>query len=251
MSRSSSGVREFWYGSAERWSAAMLPRIMVSYNAIRRLRKPWDLQTKMMEDSAAFQVILRHGRYPWDPEEYARSISMWRPEVAWTMDYPCEPGVRAAGGYTVRQAQRMTNDNTFRLWNLGADVQSVIQGWEVCDYVEHIDLMRSYGLLTKRMGIGSICRRGQTDEIVRIVRAVREAVPGWVKLHGFGVKTAILRTEARAMLYSVDSSSWRFRVFGHYDGMQGATIAEKAPVLQRYVDRMETELGLRTVGAAA
>ncbi len=238
----SEGVQEFWYGSAERWSAAVVPRVMLSFNAIRRLRKPWAIPLRIMEDSGAFVVILKNGRYPWGPKEYAAGLALWHPEVAWTMDYPCEPTVRRKGGYTVAEAQVKTDENTRALLDLGADVQSVVQGWEISDYVENLDLLRSEGLLTPRLGIGSICRRGRTEEIVRVVRAVRANVPGWVKLHGFGVKTGVLNSEARFFLYSVDSSAWRFRVFGHYDGMNGATVAEKVPVLQRYVERHEAML---------
>jgi hypothetical protein len=252
------GVREFWYGSAERWSAAILPRVMLSFNAIRRLRKPWALPLRIMEDSGAYVVILKHGRYPWTPQEYAENLWMWHPEVAWTMDYPCEPTVRRAGGYTVAEAQVKTNANTRNLLDIGANVQSVVQGWEISDYLDNLDLLNSEGLLTVRLGIGSICRRGQTEEIVRIVRAIHANVPGWVKLHGFGVKTGILQSEARFFLHSVDSSAWRFRVFGHFDGMDGKTVAEKVPVVRRYVERHEAMLnpteplaleGNRTEGA--
>ncbi len=232
-------VQEFWYGCAERWSARMLPRIMVSYNTIRRWRKPWDASVRTMEDSGAYEVILTHGRYPWSPAEYACGIALWQPEVAWTMDYPCEPSVRAKGGYTCVEAQAKTNDNTRALRDLGADVQSVVQGWEVEDYLTNLDLLRGDGLLTPRLGIGSICRRGRTREIVRIVRAIRANTPSWVKLHGFGVKTAVLGTEAKFDLFSVDSSSWRFPVFKHYDGVKHRPIEFKAPILRAYVDRME------------
>jgi hypothetical protein len=195
-----------------------------------------------MEDSGAFQVIAQHGRYPWGPKEYAKNLEMWKPEVAWTMDYPCEPTVRARGGYTVREAQVKTNDNTRRLLDLGVSVQSVVQGWEIRDYLENLDLLKSEGLLTGRLGIGSICRRGKTAEIVHVVRAVHANVPKSVKLHGFGVKTAILQSEARFLLHSVDSAAWRIPVFNHYDGVKHRPISFKAPILAEYVSKHEALL---------
>ena len=54
--------------------------------------------------------------------------------------------------------------------------------------------------MTERLGIGSICRRGHDREILSIIKAIHNSVPGWVRLHGFGVKTNILRTEGRFFL---------------------------------------------------
>lgn len=235
----SAGVEEFWYGSAERWSARMVPRVMISYNAVRRLRTPWELTAPVMMDSGAFTVISRHGRYPWEPADYAAAADAWGAGVRWTMDFPCEPSVRAAGRYTPHEAQVLTDDNSRRLFDLGAHPSSVVQGWEISDYLSNLDILKDDGLLTGRLGIGSICRRGRTDEIVRIIRAIKANVPGWVKLHGFGVKTAVLGTEARFLLHSVDSSSWRFPAFNHYRGPRHRPISYKAPILERYVARHE------------
>jgi hypothetical protein len=246
------GIAEFWYGSAERWSALMLERVMLSYNAIRRLRTPWSLPGRVMEDSGAFAVILKNGDYPWSPKEYANHLELWSPEIAWTMDYPCEPGVRAAGGYTVAEAQAKTNANTMALRDLGADVQSVVQGWEPAEYIAHVDALRSEGLLTPRLGIGSVCRRGHTADVVRVIRAIRANTPGWVKLHAFGIKADVLRSEARFWIYSADSSAWRIRAFGYFGSAGISTterrtrrIPEKAAVLREYVSRMEGLLAPR------
>jgi hypothetical protein len=209
----SEGIQEFYYGTAFRWPLDYVPRAMISYNAIRHLRKPWSVRIPWMMDSSAFTQILRYGNYRWPPSEYAEAISAWGPPVAWTMDYPCEPSVRAKGGYTPFLAQQFTDDNTKVLRDeLHADVQSVVQGWEVSDYLENLDQLRADGLLTPRLGIGSICRRGNSREICRIITALHKAVPGWVKLHGFGIKSKVLETEARFYLHSADSMSWSFPV---------------------------------------
>lgn len=238
------GIHEFYYGTAFRWPLSYIPRAMISYNAVRRLKKPWDIRIPWMMDSSAFTQVLRYGDYRWGPEEYARAIAAWHPPVAWTMDYPCEPSVRAAGGgYSPAEAQSRTDDNTRRLWDLGARVQSVVQGWTVGEYLQNLDSLRADGLLTDRLGIGSICRRGSSREITRIVAAIHQSVPSRVKLHGFGIKSTVLETEARFFLYSADSMSWAIPAFRHWrDGVRHRPISYKAPILQRYVEKHEALL---------
>jgi hypothetical protein len=238
------GIREFYYGTAARWPLSYIPRAMISYNSIRRLKKPWSFSIPWMMDSSAFTQVLRYGDYRWEPEEYARAIATWQPPVAWTMDYPCEPSVQEAGRYTPAEAQARTNDNTRRLWALGARVQSVVQGWTLGDYLHNLDLLKADGLLTDRLGIGSICRRGSSREITRVVTAIYQSVPPRVKLHGFGIKSGVLNTEARFFLHSADSMSWAIPVFHHWkDGVRHRPISHKAPILQRYVEKHEALLG--------
>jgi hypothetical protein len=234
------GVTEFYYGTAIRWPLAYIPRAMISYNAIRRLRKPWKIDMPWMMDSSAFTQILRYGDYLWTPETYAGALRIWNPPVAWTMDYPCEPSVRAAGHYSTHEAQVRTNEKTRRIRAAGFPVQSVVQGWTVDDYLTNLDLLKSEDLLTDRLGIGSVCRRGRSRDIVRIVTAIHQSVPARVKLHGFGIKSKVLETEARFKLYSVDSMSWAFPAFRHWkDGVRHRPISYKAPFLQRYVAKHE------------
>ena len=140
----------------------------------------------------------------------------------------------------------MTIGNQIKLLDLNANTQMVVQGWTIKDYLENIDRIKDHGLLTEHLGIGSVCRRGQNKEIARIIRAVHNNVPSWVKLHGFGVKTSVLRdTDARFYLYSADSQSWDYeRRYGDWLRHQynGKTWKEKVPHLKSYVLRIESML---------
>lgn len=187
-------------------------------------------------------MLLQHGHYPWPVAQYAEAIQRWAPDVAWTMDYPCEPSVRLSGRYDPRKAQEMTNTNTRLLMDLGADVSSVVQGWELPDYLANVDLLKRDGLLTPHLGIGSVCRRGKSAEIRRIITAVRKSVPAWVKLHGFGVKMDALTPEVRMALHSADSSAWAWGYsHRHYRDyrQRGRHEETKEQGLQRYIDMME------------
>ena len=237
-------IQEFYYGSSWHWPLPYLPRVMLSYNMLRKIKTLWKIDIPFMMDSGAFAVILKYGKYPFTQEEYASGIQKWHPDIAWTMDYPCEPSVQKKGHYDPVSAQEMTIDNQIKLLDLNANTQMVVQGWTVQDYLENLDRIKDEGLLTERLGIGSLCRRGQNREIARIVRAIHNNVPSWVKLHGFGVKVSVLaNTDAKFELYSADSMSWAIEAFGKYEnngkGAKGKRIVDKLPVLQLYIQKIE------------
>jgi queuine/archaeosine tRNA-ribosyltransferase len=219
---------------------------MLSYNMLRKIKTPWKVDIPFMMDSGAFAVIQKYGKYPFTPEEYASGIQKWHPDIAWTMDYPCEPFVQKRGDYNPRKSQEMTIDNQIRLLDLNTNTQMVVQGWTVQDYLENLDRIKEQGLLTEHLGIGSVCRRGQNREIARIVRAIHNNVPSWVKLHGFGIKVSVLKdTDARFYLHSVDSQSWGYEMrYGDWLRGQynGKTWKDKAPNLKSYVSRIESML---------
>lgn len=230
-------ISEFYYGMSWHWPLKHVPRVMLSYNFTRTLKKPWEINIPFMLDSGAFSVILKYGKYPYPPEQYAESIRLWQPDIAWTMDYPCEPSVRKAGSYDPARAQEMTVDNQIRLLDLNVKTQMVVQGWTIHDYLENLDRIKDQGLLTERLGIGSICRRGEDKEITRIVKAIHNNVPSWVKLHGFGVKTSFLGKEGKFFLYSADSMSWAYS-WRNFNRNQ-RTQKEKMIGLRRYIENIE------------
>ena len=239
-------LSEFYYGSSWHWPLSYLPRVMLSYNYVRKLKMPWRMQIPFMMDSGAFAVILKYGKYPFTPEEYALGIEKWHPDIAWTMDYPCEPSVQKKGQYDPISAQETTIDNQIRLLDQNAGTQMVVQGWTVSDYLENLDRIKDQGLLTEHLGIGSVCRRGQNREIARIIRAIHNNVPSWVKLHGFGIKVSALRdTDAKFYLHSVDSQSWGYEMrYGDWlkGKFNGKTWKDKVPNLESYVAKIEAML---------
>ena len=239
-------LSEFYYGSAWHWPLPYLPRVMLSYNMLRKLKAAWNIDIPFMMDSGAFAVIQKHGKYPYSPEAYALGIEKWHPDIAWTMDYPCEPSVQKKGHYGPVSAQEMTINNQIRLLDLNANTQMVVQGWTVSDYLENLDRIKDQGLLTEHLGIGSVCRRGQNREIARIIRAIHNNVPSWVKLHGFGIKVSVLRdTDARFYLHSADSQSWGYEMrYGDWlkGKFNGKTWKDKVPNLKSYVAKIESML---------
>ena len=236
-------ISEFFYGSSWHWPLNYIPRVMLSYNYLRTIKHPWNINIPFMLDSGAYSVILKYGKYPFTAEEYADGIKLWKPDIAWTMDYPCEPKATEKGNYSPLKAQDMTIENQIKLLDQGVNTQMVVQGYKPDEYLENLDKIKSSGLLTQHLGIGSICRRGQRKEIARIIRLIHSNIPTWVKLHGFGIKTSVLtQTDARFYLYSADSQSWDYeaRYGGWINGRyNGQTYKDKIPRLKEYVSRIE------------
>lgn len=242
-------IKEFYYGSSWRWPLPYLPRVMLSFNMIRKIKTPWKIDIPFMLDSGAYAALAGdiNGEYPYTTEDYAEGIAKWNPDICWTMDYPCEPDLRLKGAYTVTEAQQKTIKNQLKLQDLNVNTQMVVQGWEIEDYVYNLDMIKQQGLLTEHLGIGSVCRRGQTQQIARIIRTVKKNVPSWVKLHGFGIKKSVLRdTDAKYHLFSADSQSWDYeRRYGDWlkGKYNGTTWEDKVPHLLKYVEFMESLLG--------
>ena len=237
---------EFYYGTTWVWAIPYMPRVMISVSLVRNRKSKIKIEKPWMMDSGIGGMFKPTSKPRLSIEEYANVIAFQEPPIAWTYDYPCEPVIRQKYCYTPSKAQDMTNKNTIILRDKYGlkNVMNVVQGWELKDYLENIDKIKEAGLLTERLGIGSICRRGQTKEIVRIINAIRKNTPGWVKLHGFGVKISVLkRTEAKFLLNSVDSTAWnmerRYYSWSKGNNNKGLTWKDKVPYLLEYINKTE------------
>lgn len=179
--------------------------------SLPRARGPWAL------DSGGFTQLDTLGRWTITADQYAVEVRRYRDEIdhlAWAapMDWMCEPRIRARTGLTVVEHQRRTVDNYLTLRHAAPDLPiiPVLQGWELADYLRCVDLYSNTGvdLSTEPLvGLGSVCRRQATGEIGAIVTALSSL---GIALHGFGVKSAGLRSYS-AYLSSADSMSWSYR----------------------------------------
>lgn len=121
----------------------------------------------------------------------------------------CEPFMLAKTGLTVREHQARSVASLLQLRELAPSVPwaPVLQGWQVDDYLGHIDQYRAAGAdLTAEpiVGVGSVCRRQGTRFAVDLFSAL--AARG-IRPHGFGLKTLGLRRCA-GWLASADSLAW-------------------------------------------
>lgn len=179
-------------------------------------------------DSGGFTQIQRFGEWTISPADYARGVRRCVEEIGrirWAapMDWMCEPIVRAGGvaggqqfvgtGLSVEEHQERTIRNFVELREIAPDLPftPVVQGWEVDDYRRCVDMYDAAGVdLTSAplVGVGSVCRRQDTDEAGAILTALHEM--GVTRLHGFGFKVLGLRRFGH-LLTSADSLAWSYR----------------------------------------
>jgi len=211
----------FFYGASSGSSRKALrqleePNVMLNYAT--KNNQPWQGIERLFIDSGGYSFMKGKGEYETDDAEYLDFIEEHEPELWALRDYPCEPEVLDEHNRRVEDHQRRTLDRHRNLLSLlsGRDVSgqplAVLQGWQIEDYLRCVDLFREHGVLTKHVGIGSVCRRNQEAEIRRVILAIRDALPSSIRLHAFGVKSSVLKfPDVREALASADSQSYEMQ----------------------------------------
>lgn len=176
-------------------------------------------------DSGGFTEIAMHGGWRTSVAEYVDFCLGTAAEIGgldWVapMDWMCEPSMVEGSGLSVREHQVRTIENFLELRALlGALVVPVLQGWTVHDYLVCAELYAMSGVdlaAEPTVGVGSVCRRGATDEVCRILSTLAEL---GFRLHAFGVKGMAYRRLA-GVLASADSMAWSFSA-RHDDPLEG------------------------------
>ena len=195
-------------------------RFFLSFQIIRRRKSKFkNIENKdWIMDSGAFSEIKKNGAFHFTPEEYIKHVEAWNPEHFVNMDWMCEPYQIEKTGKSVKDHQYLTTENQIKLMELSESIEpklmGTIQGWEIADYLNHIDLIKERDCMLEYMGIGSVCRRHSKNDILQVIRTIKNSVPSWVKLHAFGVKTDIfngsLGQRIVDCLYSSDSMAWSY-----------------------------------------
>ncbi len=209
--------------------------VFISVTTLMRYKTRWEQQgdrwpvqsygAPWAGDSGAFAALMlaRDGdAHPWSMET-SKYVSTWvdlverishdcpeqfGPDFVATQDWPCEPSVRARTGLTVREHQIRSLDGyaaaagecEWLPW------LPVLQGWHLEEYLEHFDMYRAAGfdLTGRRVGIGSVCRRGSQHDIAAVIRGL---APLGMRMHAFGLSINGLRMVGH-LLDSSDSQAW-------------------------------------------
>lgn len=210
----------FYYGATNGQTKGALkrldePNVMINYASYSG--KVWDSVKRLFIDSGGYSFIKGMGEYETSHEEYLSWIEQVKPELFALRDYPCEPDVLEKHGRTVDEHQSMTTRDHRELMdkidcrNINADPVAVVQGRSVDEYLQHVDDLKAHGLLTDVLGVGSVCGRHAVKEIKPIIKAIDEATPKRVSLHGFGLKIQSLQVpEVYNRLNSADSMAYSY-----------------------------------------
>lgn len=181
--------------------------LLSKYRKIPKSVTTWGL------DSGGFTQLGRHldGWSRGCEEPYVEAVARYMTAggLEWVspQDWMCEP--QMLRDRSIAEHQERTVANYLRLTELAPEFPwaAVVQGFGVDDYHRCVDLYASAGVdlaTHPRVGIGSVCRRQHTDEIVQVVSSV---VSRGIALHGFGVKMQGLQ-KMTGLLASADSMSW-------------------------------------------
>ena len=240
----------YYYGIGQREHVDLTPQFLISYYAMKSTKKVWDTQKNWMLDSGGFTIGMREGtknhplnkivEYPWSKDDYINFVNIWKPQVAWTMDY----AVKVANTPDVLHTKQVrTIENTIYLKDriqaptaLGA----VLQGWENEDYLKHLDMYKEAGVIQPWFAIGFSLARLSLPTTLSTIIDIRKSLPAWVKFHGFSVKLATLNKYPRLtkFLYSADSAAWIANGAFHIPG------SIQAGALNNFVEKMESKLAV-------
>jgi hypothetical protein len=202
----------FYLGTHETsWLGRVDVPLMVSRRRIARRGAP-RARTRWVLDSGGFTELRDYGTWTVDAATYAREIERYvdligPPDWCAPQDWMSEPFMLARTGLTVAEHQARTVGNYLDLRALDAPVIPVLQGWTLADYERCVRLYADAGIdltLEPTVGLGSVCRRQDTDEIGEIVAALHAE---GLALHGFGCKEGAIR-RCGDMLVSADSLAW-------------------------------------------
>jgi hypothetical protein len=208
----------FYLGTRQtEWLERTEVPLFVSATRLRIRRRPVAVGVWAL-DSGAFTEIDKHGRWTIPAKQFADEVRQWSTSIGgmqWAaiMDWMCEPFATRKTGLSVVEHQRRTLASYQELTTLAPEIPwaPVIQGFRVGEYIDHVEQYYDAGLNLKALpvvGVGSVCRRQGTIEVVEIFQALYGL--GLRNLHGFGLKTLGLPGCAQ-YLASADSMAWSYQ----------------------------------------
>ena len=189
--------------------------LFISRRALANRKSSLDARGEWALDSGAFSELQINGGWDLSPTDYVAQVNhiARTPNLLWAaqQDWMCEPFMVESTGLTVKEHIRRTVSNLHDLRRLDCDVPiiPVLQGFDLEDYKACFESFEASGIDLRSeplVGLGSVCRRQNTDEIERIVSCFHAK---GLRLHGFGVKIGGLARYGE-MLESADSLAWSF-----------------------------------------
>lgn len=206
---------KFYLGIWQPAHARKIDRFFFSFRRLRGRKSPLcENGSDWIMDSGGFNEIRQHGEYTFSVDEYLESVELHQPVAFAVMDWMCEPIMLEKTGLSIQEHQERTIESwqTIRsLWDgQRSEIMPILQGWTPDDYAKHAQMYLAAGTPHDGyFGVGSVCTRQGTPTINAVLASIHTELP-YARLHGFGVKTALLRTWGRNLLYSADSMAWSF-----------------------------------------
>jgi hypothetical protein len=170
-------------------------------------------------DSGAYSELDKHGRWTRTLAQFIAAVRRScaaLETVRWVgiQDWMCEPWILAKTGLSLAEHQRRTVASYLDLRAAAPEVPwlATLQGFTLADYLACAEAYARAGVdlaALPLVGLGSVCRRSGTAELVGILDGLARELPG-VLFHGYGVKSEGV-LQSCAGLRSVDSDAWSSR----------------------------------------
>lgn len=155
----------------------------------------------------------KYGDYPFSVEQYAHLIAWLRPDFYASMDYPCEPEISRSLSLIsnedrIKKTLHNANELSKYEKHFSGKLVPVIQGYELKEYLNCIDLYKECGMIQEYMAVGSMCRRISSNELHELIQGIyqRAKYYGCNKLHFFGLKLSPDLSDLKDYIYSRDSA---------------------------------------------
>ena len=175
-------------------------------------------------DSGGYQAAAYFGdAYPYTPRVLHRWAEHINAQLVFGMDWACEDADILAEAANVDEddiatveqriersfADQLEQFEHYQTGRYGHEFAPVVQGHDVVDYVEFCHRLDDSPMPTDGVvGVGTVCKRSDRDEILDVVEAVNEILPE-AKLHLFGATLDLWKDERFAgLFYSSDTASW-------------------------------------------
>jgi hypothetical protein len=176
---------------------------------------------RLIVDSGGFQLLSTFKEYPFTYEQYYNFVERLNPDYFVSMDYPCDKKENA------KENIEKTIDNLIKLKEFDDErLIPVIQGYDFNDYLYCLDRLKSQGLLSDYVGIGSLVPKS-IESAERIILALINELKG-KKIHIFGLKIELLKNpKIMENIYSFDTMSYLFRInYGKFMVFTGNRLVE-------------------------
>lgn len=207
----------FYLGTHETsWLRDFGAPLFVSDRRLRLRKRLPRAAARWALDSGGFTELSQFGAWTTPEADYIARTRRYADEIgqldfAAPQDWMCEPTVLEQTGLTVRDHQDRTIRSVLSLRASAPDLPwiPVLQGWELPDYLRHIDDYARHGIDLRAepvVGVGTVCRRQSTAEGSQIVRAIARQ---GIRVHAFGFKLTGL-ARVRDVVASADSMAWSY-----------------------------------------
>lgn len=201
------------------WLERLEVPLFLSDRELRKHKKLPRAIDRWALDSAGFTELDKFHGWRSKPREYARRVRRYHDEIggldfAGIQDWMCEESMLEKTRFPVHEHIWRTVQSYLDLCELEPDLPwlPTLQGWTLGDYLDCLELYDKRGVDLRgawRVGIGTMCKRQETDTAGRILRHLASL---GLNLHAYGFHKEGVANVGQ-VIHSSDSFSWSMNAY--------------------------------------